>query len=138
MSWDTNGNCVTENSDWTTGVVTLSRSHPSHVMPDGLSSDQNYILSRMMLNEEGTKYMDNIQYYDGLGRPSQNVQVGITPDGEDLVTLQEYDSFGRETRQWIPTPVPDGADMSRTLQVRQQVNIVTATLIMKPFMRIRL
>ena len=105
VRWDTNGNCVTENSDWTTGVVTLSRSHPSHVMPDGLSSDQNYILSRMMLNEEGTKYMDNIQYYDGLGRPSQNVQVGITPDGEDLVTLQEYDSFGRETRQWIPTPV---------------------------------
>ena len=38
VSWDTNGNCVTENSDWTTGVVTLSRSHPSHVMPDGLSS----------------------------------------------------------------------------------------------------
>ena len=105
VRWDTNGNCVTENSDWTTGVVTLSRSHPSHVMPDGLSSNQNYILKRTMLNAEGTQYIDNIQYCDGLGRPSQNVQVGITPDGEDLVTLQEYDSFGRETRQWIPTPV---------------------------------
>ena len=30
---------------------------------------RNYVLSRTMLNGTGTSYLDNITYYDGLGRP---------------------------------------------------------------------
>ena len=40
---------------------------------------QNYIRTRVMLNESGSSYMDEIVYYDGLGRPFQTVQKGITP-----------------------------------------------------------
>ena len=63
---------------------------------------QNYILTRTFLNESGTKYIDNIQYFDGLGRPFQTVQKGVTPNRSNLVTLQEYDGFDRATKSWLP------------------------------------
>lgn len=69
------------------------------------SSNRNYIHARTMLNEEGTQYIDNIQYFDGLGRPVQTVQKGITPNGADLVTRQEYDAFGRDSASWLPVIV---------------------------------
>ena len=70
-------------------------------------TSQNYIRSRKMLNGTGTSYVDNIAYYDGLGRPFQTVtqstQTGTVK--ERLATLQEYDAMGRETKMWLPTPV---------------------------------
>ena len=49
-----------------------------------------------------TKRMDQVQYFDGLGRPNQSVQVGITPGKKDLAIIQEYDPFGRESNVWLP------------------------------------
>ncbi len=69
------------------------------------SSDQNYIRTRTMLTNDGSAYLETIQYFDGLGRPSEMVQKGITPGKADLVTLQEYDAYGRESHTWLPTPV---------------------------------
>ena len=67
------------------------------------NSDQNYICTRLMLHERDTsKYIETVQYYDGLGRPFMKVQKGITPNHSNLVTLQEYDDFGREARSWLP------------------------------------
>lgn len=43
-----------------------------------------------------------VQYFDGLGRPTQMVQIGITPDKVDLVNYQEYDAFSRESNSWLP------------------------------------
>lgn len=48
-----------------------------------------------MLNESGSSYMDEIVYYDGLGRPFQTVQKGITPS-PCSISLQEYDEVGRK------------------------------------------
>ena len=68
---------------------------------------QNYIRSRKMLNNTGTSYVDNIAYYDGLGRPFQTVTKSVQSGTakERLATLQEYDAMGRETKMWLPTPV---------------------------------
>lgn len=64
---------------------------------------QNYICNRVMLHEsDHTKKVETIQYYDGLGRPSLNVQKGITPKHNNLASLQEYDSSGRESKSWLP------------------------------------
>ena len=66
------------------------------------TANQNYIQTRTYTKEDGTTYLDAIQYFDGLGRPVQVVQKAITQLKADLVTYQEYDPFGREERSWLP------------------------------------
>lgn len=68
-------------------------------------SSENYIRTRRILNEGGTSYIDNIAYYDGLGRPLQTVEKAVksgTRTGSNLATFQEYDVFGRESNLWLP------------------------------------
>lgn len=72
---------------------------------EGFSSGQNYILTRTYTKEDASRYLDQVQYFDGLGRPVQAVQRGITPDAMDLVSIQEYDAFGRESNAWLPGKV---------------------------------
>lgn len=70
-------------------------------------STQNYIRSRKMLNNTGSSYVDGINYFDGLGRPSQSVNKAVQNNvtKERLATLQEYDYYDRKTNDWLPTPV---------------------------------
>ena len=72
------------------------------------SSDQNYILSRIYQTKDGSSYLDQIQYFDGLGRPVETVlKAQSSKDGSnwfDLITMKEYDGVGREYRQWLPVP----------------------------------
>lgn len=75
---------------------------PLPSVPSTPSQDKNYILSRTYTNESATTFLDQIAYYDGLGRPIQTVQVKVSPEQADLVICQEYDSFGRESNQWLP------------------------------------
>jgi len=76
------------------------------------SNNQNYIivttpttqLSKVdQINDNNSNSI--IQYFDGLGRPIQTVQRGITPTMQDLATLTEYDGAGRENIQWLPVPI---------------------------------
>jgi RHS repeat-associated protein len=46
--------------------------------------------------------MQTIQYFDGLGRPIQTVQVKGSPMGNDVVQPQAYDQFGREAVKYLP------------------------------------
>ena len=68
---------------------------------------QNYIRVRTMLNDTGTSYVDDIRYYDGLGRPFQTVEKAVQGGTvkERTGTLQEYDSAGRGSSRWLPTPL---------------------------------
>ena len=86
-----------------------------------ISSNQNYIVTLTPLGQtQAVSYVDGkitvdrkiegdvdvltqIQYFDGLGRPIQTVQRGVTPSKSDLVTYQEYDPVGRESNVWLPT-----------------------------------
>ena len=65
-------------------------------------NSQNYISTRTMLNGTGSSYVDQIQYYDGLGRSFMQLEKGVTGDRKNLVSLQEYDTFGREEKKWLP------------------------------------
>src|ERR1035437_1027161 len=76
------------------------------------TSTQNYIVGTVpyQATTNPTTLTDansntTIQYFDGLGRPSQTVQRAITPSGADLVTGIMYDSFGRDSLQWLPAVV---------------------------------
>jgi len=69
------------------------------------SSNQNHIITRTYTNETATEHLDQIQYFDGLGRPNEMVLKQITPDQQDLVSILEYDNFGRELKQWLPAKI---------------------------------
>ena len=78
---------------------------------NNLSSSQNYvntITPRIAgYNPAGSGYgtcdlMQTVQYFDGLGRPLQTVQVKASPAGYDVVQPVAYDAYGREVTKYQP------------------------------------
>ena len=65
------------------------------------------------------KHLEQIQYFDGLGRPLQAVQVGSTPLGNDLIQPFFYDKYGRDSVSTFPYTA------SRTGEFRTGVTIST-------------
>ena len=55
---------------------------------------QTYYTSSHAVNDKA--------YYDGLGRPIQQVNVGATPSGNDIITTTVYDNKGREFKKLLP------------------------------------
>lgn len=47
----------------------------------------------------------SIMYYDGLGRPNEQITIGITPDKNDLVQTTSYEGLHRERQKWLPVPM---------------------------------
>lgn len=43
-----------------------------------------------------------VSYYDGLGRPIQQIAHKQSNTGKDIVTHIEYDQFGRQTKEFLP------------------------------------
>lgn len=67
---------------------------------------ENYTYTKTYLSEDGSKKSETVQYFDGLGRPKQIIQVKATPSQQDLVVPVTYDTRGRQTRTILPVPVP--------------------------------
>ncbi|GGH31410.1 RHS repeat-associated core domain-containing protein [Sphingobacterium alkalisoli] len=89
------------------------------------SSNQNYILSRTFRQPGVTAAnMDDprsiadenqtVQYFDGLGRPLQTVDLMASPGHKDIVQHIEYDGFGRESRKYLPYVHADGNGAYKT------------------------
>jgi RHS repeat-associated protein len=76
-------------------------------LPAQPSENQNYVKTRTYTSDSGDTFRETLQYYDGLGRPVEQVQVGITPAGSDLATIREYDGAGREYKYWLPAVIPN-------------------------------
>ena len=70
--------------------------------PGAQDPSHNYVRTRSMLDEMGGKYLDKVEYFDGLGRPFQTVLKKVTASNSNLVTLQEYDVAGRAVNSWLP------------------------------------
>ncbi|NQD71725.1 RHS repeat-associated core domain-containing protein, partial [Sphingobacterium shayense] len=76
------------------------------------TSTQNYILTRTFrtpvipANLNSLRKVDHenqtVQYFDGLGRPIQRIEVMASPSYKDIVTHAEYDGFGREAIKYLP------------------------------------
>lgn len=69
---------------------------------DGQVSSQNYIQTRMMLNDTGSQYLDVVNYVDGLGRPFMELQKNVVSSGKHLISLTEYDAYDHAFKQWLP------------------------------------
>jgi RHS repeat-associated protein len=82
------------------------------------STNQNYVLTRTFkvavtdatLSSSRNVCEENqaIQYFDGLGRPLQTIQVQGSPGFKDIVQPIAYDAFGREKFKYQPYATQTG------------------------------
>lgn len=81
--------------------------------------EQNYVLQKSYQNQytqsqledpnfivPDDSMIENIMYYDGLGRPKQSVSIRAGGNREDLITPVIYDAFGRQPKEYLPLPSP--------------------------------
>lgn len=69
--------------------------------------NRNYVLRSLFLWKGGVQPVDSaaydITYYDGLGRPEQQVNIAASPSGSDLITPIYYDPYGKsDGRLYLP------------------------------------
>ncbi|MCO6164542.1 DUF6443 domain-containing protein, partial [Flavobacterium sp. NRK F7] len=75
------------------------------------SQDQNYIKTTTYkkASTQGTVDVTNpadaavqVSYFDGLGRPIQQIAHKQSSSGNDIITHIEYDAFGRQIKDYLP------------------------------------
>lgn len=87
------------------GRIAYSNVHKiSSKTTSSVYANLNSITKTAYTSENEADQMQSIEYFNGLGRLMQVVQVGATPTRADLVSHQEYDAFGRESNSWLPVP----------------------------------
>ncbi len=64
-----------------------------------------YISKRISTDKLGRSYIEDIMYYDGLGRPMQSVSVNAAASDADVITAFTYDNNGRQAYDHLPIPI---------------------------------
>ncbi|TRX35583.1 RHS repeat-associated core domain-containing protein [Flavobacterium sp. ZT3R18] len=101
------GNYVLNNTDLCPNIRGTGNDCESIKAP---SLDQNYIIGANYKKARTTVYVNaspleaqvNITYFDGLGRPMQQIANQQSDSGKDIITHIGYDDFGRQTKDYLP------------------------------------
>ena len=72
------------------------------------SPTQNYVMSKEVLDVDGTHAITTVTYYDGLGYPVETATNGLVGTGKYAYALLEHDALGREKQSWLPGTQKDG------------------------------
>lgn len=110
-------NYVLNNNDNCVGVygTNMGCLSTTQILPPNLSfnfSDHNYIFSRTyrraIHNSDNiispNDIIENITYFDGLGRSSQEILISHAPNLKDIVKPVYYDGYGRNSRTYLSYP----------------------------------
>ena len=103
----------------TTGNFDFSINPDCSSFTNNFSQNQNYILTIAprtsglttitSLNAlEPCEAVETIQYFTGLGRPLQTVQVKASPQANDIVQQFAYDAYEREPVKYLPYTLTSG------------------------------
>lgn len=76
----------------------------------GQTQTENYIKTvtykvptlKAVINPTAVKAAQNTTYYDGSGRPIQQIAGQQSSSGKDIITHIEYDNFGRPVEEYLP------------------------------------
>ena len=66
------------------------------------TNSENFIKTTIFKDANGTNPSSSVTYFDGLGRPIQNIAQGHSASGNDIITHIEYDAFGRQPKDFLP------------------------------------
>lgn len=128
--WSQTPETITKTNYTVTGNETLTASQSIIIQPNSLIqqgstfvakidsdaytaltfSTENYIFSRNYQKAiknssditSNKDIIDNVVYYDGLGRAMQNIAIKASPLYKDIITHVGYDSFGRQEKEYLP------------------------------------
>jgi RHS repeat-associated protein len=115
------------------GIVFSAKIYPrDQYLPSG-SLDFNYIKTENILipgittqsQLDNAKVFDktiSYQYFDGLGRLAQLIDVKGTPAFKDLVSVHDYNALGREDRQYLPYSVGPGDGVFKGTALADQLS----------------
>ena len=67
-----------------------------------ITNGTNYIVTYTYTAPNNSDYSADVDYYNDLGYPSQNVQIGASPDMGSIVTPVYQDTLLRESRKYLP------------------------------------
>ncbi|NER13111.1 hypothetical protein GWK08_06650 [Leptobacterium flavescens] len=75
-----------------------------------LDSNENYVYTRAYQNAKDSAndissdhdVIEGVTYFDGLGRPKQQIGIKQSPTLKDIVAHITYDQYGRQHRQYLP------------------------------------
>lgn len=87
----------------------------------GQDLNQNYIKTTTYRANNGGDPESSVTYYDGLGRPIQQIHNKKSASGKDIIQHIEYDSYGRQPKEYLPYPIT-------TSTMSYQSNAQSATL----------
>ncbi|GAA4275498.1 hypothetical protein GCM10022259_02220 [Aquimarina mytili] len=72
-------------------------------------SNENYVLAKVPQTQMSTipqnsvkNIISDITYFDGLGRPKQQISINASPNKQDIVTHIAYDNYGRQNKTYLP------------------------------------
>lgn len=71
------------------------------VMPS-CGQEGSCVVSRTYTSPDEASYIEHREYDNGLGDIVEKVDVGVTPDRKNLVSLVEYDAYRRVFAHWLP------------------------------------
>lgn len=92
------------------GVSYAKHTAPSVYTTAAYSGNENYVLTftpripmdNLPTDHNPSEVNENIQYFDGLGRPLQSTAIKASPTGKDIIQHFDYDSYGRQNRDFLP------------------------------------
>ncbi|SHI47971.1 DUF6443 domain-containing protein [Aquimarina spongiae] len=93
-------------------------------------SNENYVFTRAyqraMSSSTGisnnSDVIESITYFDGLGRPKQQIGIKATPDKGDLVNHIGYDQYGRQAKQYLPFEAIGNAGEYTAVDINTNIN----------------
>lgn len=105
---------------------------PDQYLPE-VESNMNFIKTEQMLTTAPIS-TNNVkdktvtyQYFDGLGRPIQSVDVKGSPTYNDIVLHQAYDAFGRENKKYLPYAAFPGDGLYKSSAATEQAAFYSET-----------
>ncbi|SEP23491.1 RHS repeat-associated core domain-containing protein [Flavobacterium sp. CF108] len=101
------GNYVRDSSD---NCPTIQGMNSNCLSIPNPSVDRNYILTKTYKQPVTAvvplptldQAVQNITYFDGLGRPVQTNANKQSNTGKDIITVIDYDDYGRQTKEYLP------------------------------------
>ncbi len=65
--------------------------------------------------------IENVSYFDGLGRPMQQRGINASPDQKDIVVHMQYDDYGRQDKEYLPFASPENGSF-QAVSITSDIN----------------